>query len=617
MEGKLAENTKQTYKHYDPRMSSEKLEERGGAIVWTSQSVEWAKEAIMLGQKLSGTSPFHENKHVDIRKGNIVFQYSDYEIKEIVRCARDIVYFIEKYCCVKRPDGKVGPIELRPYQYEQIRDYLENDRVILGWSRQGGKTIGTSLFILWAMLFNVDKQTAILANKGATSSEVLEKIKEIYKNLPFFMQAGVVGWNGGGVAFDNKCRIYKGPTTEDALNGKTCNILYMDEFAFVGKGQDKIPMQKRVLSNAIPVLSSQRRSGLCKLIITSTPNGKDYYYELFDNAIKGLNSYKASKLCWWQIPDRDRAWANAEIGTIGLAEFKQQYEMSFDVTMKTLLNTETLQRLSTHKKEFRNDLYEILSIYNDKLYIDPDVEIDFENDVFILSVDIAEGLKQDYSVIQILRLDFDDENFKFRYTQIGYFRANDISVDELAQVSSELFNALNPDYSKLLVEQNTYGDYFFKCIQYNEEYEIDLSSICKFKRAADSEHATPGLRQNGERKKISVKAFKSLVDSNSMQILAENTIAEIENFQENRKGNYEASIGHDDTVMPLVNLSYFIQLNEVEFKNWIEDFCELNDIIIDPNEAAIATKAKTYDDMMENLTEESLTPEAKALLNSV
>ncbi|BBI90405.1 terminase large subunit [Tenacibaculum phage PTm1] len=608
---------KPQHQHYDPRVSEEDLSKKGGAVVWSTQSVNWAKESIEMGAPLKKTSPFYENKNVDIRKGKIPFQYSDEEIKEIVRCSRDIVYFIQTYCKVKRPDGKMGEIKLRPYQLIQIRDYLENDRVILGWSRQAGKTIGSALFIIWAMLFNADKQTAILANKGATSKEVLDKIKDIYKGLPFFLQAGVVGWNDTRITFDNGCSIYRGPTTEDALNGKTCNILYMDEFAFVGKGADKIRTQKSVLSNAMPVLSSQKHSGLCKLIITSTPNGKDYYYELFDNALKEQNSYKASKICWWSIPGRNQAWAKEEIGTIGLAEFRQQYEMSFDTTTKTLLKTETLRRLSISKEEYSNELYEVLSVYNEKLYMNPLVDIDFENDVFLLSVDIAEGLRQDYSVCQIIRLNFDEEAYKFYYEQVGYFKANDISIDEFADVVAELFNAFNPEYSKLLVEQNTYGDYFFKVLQFNEDYEIDLASICKFKRSSDSEYVTKGLRQNSERKKISVKAFKSLVDANAMVVTSSDTIEEIENFQENQKGNYEASIGHDDTVMPLVNLSYFIQLNEVEFKNWIEDFCDLNEIIVDPNEAVLASKTKSYEDVREDLTEESLSPEARALLNSV
>ena len=142
------------------------------------------------------------------------------------------------------------------------------------------------------MMFNTDKHTAILANKGKTSSEVLSKVKEIYKNLPFFLKAGIQGWNGLTISLDNGCKIYTGPTTSDALNGRTCNILYIDEFAYIGKGKNKIEIQKDFLANAMPVLSSQKDSGLCKLIISSTPVGKEYFYELFDNAIKQKNSLK-------------------------------------------------------------------------------------------------------------------------------------------------------------------------------------------------------------------------------------------------------------------------------------------------------------------------------------
>ena len=82
----------------------------------------------------------------------------------------------------------------------------------------------------------------------------------------------------------------------------------------------------------MPVLSSQKDSGLCKLIISSTPVGKEYFYELFDNAIKKKNSLKASKVCWWEIPGKTLDWAKNEISKIGIVKFKQQYEMSYSVS---------------------------------------------------------------------------------------------------------------------------------------------------------------------------------------------------------------------------------------------------------------------------------------------
>ena len=222
MENVLSDESKAIIRHYDPRpVDEQKAADK--AVIWSTVSVNWALEMVKMGQDLD-RSPFYEGK-IDRRRGDIVFQMSDFEEAEWVRCASDILYFIEKYCMVKLPTGLIGNISLRKYQFGQILDFLSHDEIIMGWSRQSGKTIGTALYILWCMCFNANKHTAILANKGSTSGEVLNKIKEIYNYLPFFLKPGVMGWNNGTVAFDNGCKIYTGPTTEDALNGRTCNIL--------------------------------------------------------------------------------------------------------------------------------------------------------------------------------------------------------------------------------------------------------------------------------------------------------------------------------------------------------------------------------------------------------
>lgn len=577
---------------YDPRPQTEEALEKKQSVIWTTESVGWALDMYRNGQK-PAHSPFFEG-NIDLRKGDIVFQYTDDEIKEIIKCKRNIIYFIENYAKIKRPDGKIGKIKLRRYQYHQIKDFLENDEIILGWSRQSGKTIGTALYIIWCMMFNSDKHTAILANKGSTSGEVLSKVKEIYKNLPFFVKAGIKGWNGSTVSLDNGCKMFTGPTTSDALNGRTCNILYIDEFAYIGKGKNKIETQKDFLANAMPVLSSQKLSGLCKLIISSTPVGKEYFYELFDNALKKKNSLKASKVCWWEIPGKDLAWAKNEISKIGAVKFKQQYEMSFNVHAKSLLDLRTMRKLSKAKTAFKSDEFDILSSnYEEFLFMNEKLEL-FETDVFCLSVDIAEGLEQDYSVIQILRLIVNDES-EPEFEQIGYFSSNTIPIDEFARITAELFSSLNPERSKLLIEANTYGDYFFKCFDGFEDFDIPMESICKFKRTADSKTVQRGLRTNSSIKKIGVAAFKKLMNTNVLNVFSDETIKEIENFQENEKGVFKATIGHDDHVTPLVNFSYWVSEDAMEYSSWVEEYFE-----------EMGISKFVYEDEEDNLPEDEL-----------
>jgi hypothetical protein len=595
---------------FDPRIQ---LDEESGKkpVVWCAQSVQWAKDAVYKGQPVS-RSPFFEGDPFR-RKGNLVYDYSDEEIEEIVKCSTDIYYFLHKYCKIKSKDGSYQSFRLRDYQYQQIDDLLNNKYVILGWSRQSGKTVGISLYLLWRLLFFPDFGVALLANKGKTSGEVLSKIKSMYLNLPFFLQAGILGWNGGTVVFDNDSKVFCGPTTEDSINGVSVNIIYIDEMSYCFSGRNKYEKQKDFIANALPVISSIE-NGQC--VISSTPNGKDYFYELFDGAMKGANDFKASIVKWFNIKERTQQWADEQIRIIGIDKFRIQFEMSFDTTSESLLSSRTVKRINSWKKTFRNDLYEdILSNYEQFLSFDPGIDIDFENDFILLSIDIAEGLKRDYSVIQILRLEYNGQNNEFFYRQIGLFRSNELGVEDLADVTCELFNAFNPDYTKVLCELNTYGELFFTKVQLNVEYEIPVESILKFKRNAENESKVRGLRINSSTREIAVKSFKTMMDTIKLIIRDSVTITEIENFQKNSKGKYEASIGHDDTVTPLTNFSYFIQLADSQLSNWLDDFCEVYGVVTDDQElSALAKTQALLDDELTAIPDKNIDALVKQIL---
>ena len=264
-----------------------------------------------------------------------------------------------------------------------------------------------------------------------------------------------------------------------------------------------------------------------------------------------------------------------------------------------------MRRIDKWKKVFKNHQFDLLDYYEEYLYLDEDVEIDFENDFIVLSVDISEGLKQDYSIIQILRLEFDEQTHDIYYRQIGLFRSNEIGIEEFADVVAELFDNFNEDRTKLLVEQNTFGDLLFKCIQINEEFEVPMESILKFKRNADDKKLIKGLRVNTQSRIVAVKAFKTLMDKNKIIIRESKTCEEVENFQKNSKGKYEASIGHDDTVTALTNFSYFIQLADTQLINWLEDFYEYIGYEFNDEDARAAARTqsmteKEFDDIDES-----------------
>lgn len=108
------------------------------SVLWSSRKVEQLMIAIDEGYKPKST-PFYEGRP-NLRKGNIVFEYTNDELREIQKCARDIVYFANNYCTVMTDDG-LQTITLRPYQEEMLKQFqLERFNICLA-SRQVGKCL--------------------------------------------------------------------------------------------------------------------------------------------------------------------------------------------------------------------------------------------------------------------------------------------------------------------------------------------------------------------------------------------------------------------------------------------------------------------------------------------
>ena len=113
-------------------------EEDDKRTVWTTKKVEQTIEAIENGYEILNL-PFHEGNAV-YKKGNIVFNYTQDELDEINKCARDIVYFANTHCQVMTDDGYMR-IKLRPYQEEMLKSFKNNRFNICLAPRQIGKCL--------------------------------------------------------------------------------------------------------------------------------------------------------------------------------------------------------------------------------------------------------------------------------------------------------------------------------------------------------------------------------------------------------------------------------------------------------------------------------------------
>ena len=107
---------------------------------------------------------------VGVRKPDITFDITEEEIEEYIKCKLDVKYFAEKYCKIKREDGSVGSIKLRPYQKEILDLFANNRFSILASSRQSGKCF------LFNMLINTSNYTCSI---GELYYNILSKYRPL------------------------------------------------------------------------------------------------------------------------------------------------------------------------------------------------------------------------------------------------------------------------------------------------------------------------------------------------------------------------------------------------------------------------------------------------------
>lgn len=450
-------------------------------------------------------------------------------------------------------------------------------------------TVVASIFVSWYVLFHVDRNALILANKGATTKEIIDKSKTLLENLPFFLKPGILKNDVMNMKFDNGCRIIGQSTTKKSAIGFTIHLLFMDEFAHINPS-----FIESFYENVYPTISSSKVS---RVIITSTPNGFNKFFELFQAAMDKKNEYHPFQVDWWQVPGRDKAWMEKEILQLGSIEaFNRQYGNQFASSTTLLLSPSQVEKTKKAKIQFTHrDIpwLDDLEIKYDNLIWHPDYDIEFVNknsNFIVFSVDLAEGDGGDASVINIFRIEPTPKELRkytlspsgisdfFRLKQIGIFRSNQTDTEDLAKILYILaYKVFEPDNTKIVLEWNSLGSDFKKKLEtvFPKTNDFDEDLIVKFKHRIDARTRKFGLRLKRDNKTQMCVAFKKLYGQFRVEITEEDSVEELIRFGKMPDGSYKGQLGKDDIAMTCVNVSEFFKT--VDFEDLVEEYFDFLD----------------------------------------
>lgn len=482
-----------------------------------------------------------------LKKARKQIAWSPEMLQEYLKCAKDPIYFAEKYIQIVHVDRGLIPIELYDYQKEIINKITDHRRVTVVTSRQAGKTTTAAAVILHYILFNDHKTVALLANKGDAAREILDRIKLSFESLPDWLQQGVIEWNKGSIELENGCKVLAAATSSSAIRGKSISLLYIDEAAFVENWDE-------FFASVFPTISSGETT---KILFTSTPNGLNHFYKTCMGAKEGTNGYQYVEVPWQKVPGRDEKWRHETLGAMDfdMEKFAQEFECAWLGSSGTLIAGAVLKTLvSLTPTHSRDGLF----IYEEKQ----------GNHQYVMTCDVSRGKGLDHSAFQVIDVT------TMPYKQVCTYKNNMVTPLDYAGTIHRIAKAYNN--ASVLVEINDVGAQVADALFYDYEYEGIIyteNAGARGKRISGGFSKAGGV-DRGVRTTKTVKAIgcsmlKLLVEQRQLIINDHNTIFELSRFS--KKGtSYEAESGcNDDLVMGLVlfgwmsDQQYFKDLTDI------------------------------------------------------
>jgi hypothetical protein len=503
--------------------------------------------------------------NVNLKRKGTSIEWSQELVEEYVKCAKDVIYFAEKYIQIVHVDHGLIPIELYEYQKEIITKSENTRNVIVNTSRQAGKTTTAVVLILHYILFNEHKTVALLANKGDAAREILDRIKIAFEALPKWIQQGVEEWNKGSVEFENGCKILAAATSSSAIRGKSVSFLYIDETAFVENWDT-------FFASVFPTISSGNTT---KILLTSTPNGLNHFYKTFEGAKEDRNGYAFVEVPWYKVPGRGEKWKKETLASMDFdtQKFAQEFECEFLGSSGTLIDGSKLKTLF-----HRNPIQEQANI---KVYKEPE-----KDRIYACVVDVSRGKGLDYSAFQIIDIT------SMPYNQVCVYRDNLVTPIEYTEIIHRIATYYNGAH--ILIEVNDIGGQVSDLLYYEYETEnliLTESAGRAGKRISEgfggAKAYDRGIRTTRPVKATGCSVLKLMIEQDQLIINDFDTINELSTFS--RKGvSYEAEPGcNDDLVMCLV---LFAWLSAQQYFNAVTDINTLTKL-----------RQKSEDQMMQEL----------------
>jgi len=471
----------------------------------------------------------------NLKKANTPINFTQENILEFMKCKDDPVYFARKYIKIVSLDSGLVPFSLYDFQEKLIRNFHESRFNICKMPRQTGKSTTCVSYLLHYAVFNDNVNIAILANKASTARDLLGRLQLAYENLPKWMQQGIIAWNKGSLELENGSKISANSTSSSAVRGGSYNVIFLDEFAFIPNH-----IADDFFASVYPTISSGQST---KVIIVSTPRGMNHFYRMWHDAERNKNEYVPTEVHWSEVPGRDDAWKEQTIANTSEQQFRVEFECEFLGSVNTLINPAKLKNLVYENPINRNAGLDIH-------------ENPIKNHQYLITVDVARGLGNDYSAFIVVDIT------NFPYNIVAKYKNNEIKPMLFPSIIHDVAKGYNGAF--ILVEVNDIGDQVASIIHYDLEYDNLLMASMRGRAGQvvgtgfSGKKTQLGVRTTAAVKKLGCSNLKTLLEDDKILVKDYEIISELTTFSQ-KHNSFEAEEGcNDDLAMCLVIYAWMV-----------------------------------------------------------
>ena len=445
------------------------------------------------------------------------------QVREILRCGKDPVYFMRTYARIQHPKRGLIPFETYPFQDDCVKDFEKNRFNIVLKSRQLGLSTVTAAYSVWYSIFKKDKNILVIATKLQTAMNFIKKVKTMLDGLPKWLLLTRFETTRQQIRFSNGSTVTAIPTSPDAGRSEALSLLIVDEAAFIRDFED-------IWTGLYPTLSTGGSA-----IIISTPNGVGgMYYKLWTDGVAQQNEFNTINLPWWVHPEHDQEWFDKETRNLPKRKVAQEFLCDFISSGDTFLQDTEMEYLRNmleppkHKSGPANAVWTWEEPKPEKKYI--------------ISADVARGDGADFSAFHVI----DAFDCKVVAEYMGK-----IPPDKFADLLMEYGKLYNT--ALLCPERNTFG--YFTCVKLRDSGYRRLwyreSSGDLWEYMPNGNDIVPGFETQGNTRPQILGKLEEVIRNRVIKIYSQRTYDQLQAFIWHGSKAQASRDAHDDLILSL------------------------------------------------------------------